>query len=209
MLFEIHCHSTYSDGSNTPKEIVGFARKNGLSGIAITDHDAIAGSLEALNYASRDFKVVPGMEISAVEGHIIALNVRELVPRDLPAAKTIEMIHSQGGLAVAAHPYDVRRYGVGDLITKLPFDAVEVVNGHTFANRKDPVKVCRAHGIPMVGGSDAHSGKDVGSVAVEYDGDVLAAIKSGRTAIRNKPMAMLIVNHAVDIVRRKALKHLK
>jgi predicted metal-dependent phosphoesterase TrpH len=210
MLFEIHCHSTYSDGTATPKEIVAYAKSLGLSGIAITDHDIIEGSLEAVKHSSSGFAVVPGMEVSSEEGHILALNVRELIPRDISAKDTINRIHSLGGIAVAAHPYDLRRRGVGDLITRLPFDAVEVMNGHTFGSKKDPKRICEGLGISMVGGSDAHTLNEVGSVLVEYDGaDAIESIKSGNVRIRSRSMAYLLLNHGVGLIKRKSAKALK
>ncbi|MBD3387933.1 MAG: PHP domain-containing protein [Candidatus Altiarchaeales archaeon] len=202
MLFELHVHSSYSDGKPTPKEILEYAGSR-LDGIALTDHDEIAGALEALEHAGDDFTVIPGAEVSSVEGHILALGVTELVPRDLSAAETVDRIHGLGGLAVAAHPYDVRRAALGDLILKLPFDAVEVVNGHTFGNKKDPVKVCREAGLPMVGGSDAHILSEVGSVTVEFDGDWRNAIKKGNVTIDSRNIAHRIFNFGVGAVHRR------
>ncbi|MFH0863126.1 MAG: PHP domain-containing protein [Candidatus Altiarchaeota archaeon] len=203
MLFELHCHSRYSDGNGSPKQIVEYGRRIGLSGIAITDHDAIEGSLEAISYATDDFAVIPGFEVTAKEGHILGLNVRELVPRDLPAKETVGRIHALGGLAIAAHPYDRRRAGVGDLVLRLPFDAVEVLNGHTFANWKDPVKVCKNAGLRMVGGSDAHTTDEIGSVALEYEGDVLGAILAGKTGIRSKSRLQLFLRQGIGMVKRR------
>ncbi|HHQ44519.1 MAG TPA: PHP domain-containing protein, partial [Candidatus Altiarchaeales archaeon] len=167
MWFEIHCHSNRSDGKNTPDEMVDFAKKNGLSGIVITDHDTIDGSLEMLKHNSPEFQVIPGMEVSSRDGHILALNVRELIPKDLSAKETVERIHSAGGIAIAAHPYDRYRSGVGDLMHEVDFDAVEVLNGHTFGNTKDPAVEAKKSGLPMVGGTDAHTAKEVGGVRIK------------------------------------------
>jgi predicted metal-dependent phosphoesterase TrpH len=205
MLFELHCHSTYSDGKASPKQIVEYAKKIGLSGIAVTDHDSIKGGLEAVKYAPDGLTVIPGMEVSSQEGHILGINIRKPVLRDLPADETVDMIHSLGGLAIAAHPYDRRRDGVGDLILSIPFDAVEAVNGHTFGSSKDPKKACQEAGIPMVGGSDAHTLPEIGLVTVEYEGDILSAIKTGKTAIKSKPAVQLMLNHGIGIIKRKLL----
>ena len=208
MLYEIHVHSKFSDGNASPKQIVDHAKKIGLNGIAITDHDEIAGSLEALNYATEDFTVIPGMEVSAREGHILALNVRELIPKDLSAKETIDRIHALGGLAVAAHPYDSWRNGVGDLVLELDFDAVEVANGHTIYNTKDVVGLCGKHGLVMVGGTDAHLLKEVGSVVVECDKPLLEAIKSGALRIKSSGKPQLFSNHALFLFHRKVVRRL-
>lgn len=65
-LIDLHCHSTASDGSLTPTELVHKARDGGLRAIAITDHDTVDGVHEALAAGEKlDFEVVSGVEISA------------------------------------------------------------------------------------------------------------------------------------------------
>jgi predicted metal-dependent phosphoesterase TrpH len=203
MLFELHCHSTYSDGNGTPAQIIEHAKRIGLSGIAITDHDNLTGSLLALKHSSKDFKVIPAIEVSSVEGHIIGLNVLENIPKGLSALETVECIHSLGGLAIAAHPYDYWRGGVGDLILNIPFDCVEVINGHTFGNRKNPESVCRQVKLNMVGGSDAHTLQEIGLVTMEYEGDILSCLKTGNIVIHSKSISKLLLNHGMGLVKRK------
>jgi predicted metal-dependent phosphoesterase TrpH len=204
MLFELHCHSTWSDGKATPRQIVEYA-KGRLDGIAITDHDVIEGSVKALALSAEGFRVISGMEVSSKEGHILGLDIRELVPRDLSAKETVERIHALGGLAIAAHPYDRWRKGVGDLIHRVPFDAVEVANGHTFGNTKNPVRECGKAGLPMVGGSDAHTLDEVGLVCVECEGDILASIRAGKTMVKSVPLHRLILSHGVGLVKRRII----
>jgi hypothetical protein len=186
MRLDIHVHSRFSDGVPTPEEIVEHCRKIGLNGVAITDHDAIEGSLEAMKYASADFIVIPGMEVSSKEGHILALGIKKQVESGLPAKETVERIHDLGGIAIAAHPYDSYRWGVGDLIMTAGFDAVEVVNGHTFGNTKNPREMALKANLPMVGGTDAHSLAEIGNVSITTDKtDILDAIKKGEVEIRH------------------------
>lgn len=65
MAVDLHCHSTYSDGSLTPIELLALAKKEGLEAIAITDHDTFEGFFEAAK-ASADYsvEVISGIEIS-------------------------------------------------------------------------------------------------------------------------------------------------
>jgi predicted metal-dependent phosphoesterase TrpH len=63
---DLHCHSTASDGTLSPREVVRLAHESGLSALSLTDHDTIAGIAEASEHArtlSIDF--LPGIEISA------------------------------------------------------------------------------------------------------------------------------------------------
>ena len=76
MAFDLHTHSIYSDGLLTPKELVKRAKKRGLSGIALTDHDTVYG-LPAFLAAGKKYGMVaiPGVELSTelegVEFHIL------------------------------------------------------------------------------------------------------------------------------------------
>ncbi|MEW6614682.1 MAG: PHP domain-containing protein [Thermodesulfobacteriota bacterium] len=62
---DLHVHTTASDGTLTPSELVRYAKEKGLKAIAITDHDTIDGNMEALNEGARiGLEVIPGVEIS-------------------------------------------------------------------------------------------------------------------------------------------------
>lgn len=62
---DLHAHSTVSDGWLTPTELVGRAAANGVTLLALTDHDEVGGIDEALEAASEyDIELVPGVEIS-------------------------------------------------------------------------------------------------------------------------------------------------
>ena len=64
-FIDLHCHSTASDGTLPPVEVVRLAKQNGLTALALTDHDTIGGIDAAANEAAKlgiDF--IPGIEIS-------------------------------------------------------------------------------------------------------------------------------------------------
>ena len=63
---DLHCHSTASDGTLPPAEVVRLAVEIGLSALALTDHDTIGGVAEAAAEAKRlNLDFLPGIEISA------------------------------------------------------------------------------------------------------------------------------------------------
>lgn len=79
---DLHVHSTASDGSYKPSELVDYAIRKNLSAIALTDHDTCDGLDEAINYAASinsDIKIIPGIELSAEymgeDVHILGLNI--------------------------------------------------------------------------------------------------------------------------------------
>jgi len=65
-LIDLHTHSTASDGSFTPRELVSLAKKIGLKAIALTDHDTVAGLEEFMQEGVRvEIETIPGVELSA------------------------------------------------------------------------------------------------------------------------------------------------
>jgi 3',5'-nucleoside bisphosphate phosphatase len=84
---DLHSHSTASDGSCAPGEVVREAQKHGLSAIALTDHDTTEGLTAAIEEGKRvGVRVVPGVELSAVEDdletHILGLHLSDITPID-------------------------------------------------------------------------------------------------------------------------------
>ncbi len=80
MYADLHMHTLYSDGTDTPREILEQAKNVGLSVLAITDHDCIEGSVNAQKIAA-DFgiKIIPGIELTTMHkgeySHILGYNV--------------------------------------------------------------------------------------------------------------------------------------
>ncbi len=77
MKIDLHTHTTYSDGRNTPKELIDLAKKNHYDIFAITDHDSISGYLKVNDYAENiGITLIPGAEISTLYNnndiHILA-----------------------------------------------------------------------------------------------------------------------------------------
>src|ERR1043165_8664229 len=73
---DLHCHSTASDGTLPPAQVVQLAKKSGLTALALTDHDTVAGCEEAAREAEKlgiDF--LCGIEISAEYPHPGTLHI--------------------------------------------------------------------------------------------------------------------------------------
>jgi predicted metal-dependent phosphoesterase TrpH len=65
---DLHCHSTHSDGSCTPQELVQLAQQSGLNALSITDHDSISAFEVARQHLPKDFQLLPGVELSTTLG---------------------------------------------------------------------------------------------------------------------------------------------
>ena len=61
-LVDLHVHSTCSDGTLTPSELVSLAKKTGLSAFALTDHDTVKGLPEAMEAGKEEgIEVLPAL----------------------------------------------------------------------------------------------------------------------------------------------------
>ncbi len=109
MIYDIHTHSKYSvDGFMEPRKIVETARRRGLSGIAITDHNTINGSLKAKKYETDEFKVICGSEIITERGEVIGLYLSSEI-KSHTFIDVVEEIKEQDGIIILPHPYDNMR----------------------------------------------------------------------------------------------------
>ncbi len=179
---DLHVHTDWSDGAQSP-ELVVQAAAGRVEVVAITDHDEIGGALRARAYATAHpelgVDVIIGEEISTLNGHLIGLDLVERVPPALPAWRTIELVHAQGGLAVAAHPFHPLRgvarghRSIGALLPELPVDAIEVVNNAgVFSCLFDAWAALRNAEwmLPVTAGSDAHDVWYLGSAVTHFEG---------------------------------------
>jgi predicted metal-dependent phosphoesterase TrpH len=165
MKFELHCHSWHSKRDNipveglcSPREVARVLHRRGFGGFAIADHDTTVSWKEAKEEAKKLGMVfIPAIEVSSEKGHIIGLGINETVKKGMQAEETIDIIRSQGGLAVAPHPFDLKAEGIGRDFVKC--DAAEIFNSLNLSrleNMRARKAVSKA-GVSAVGGSDAHT----------------------------------------------------
>ncbi|MBN8580762.1 MAG: PHP domain-containing protein [Anaerolineae bacterium] len=105
---DLHIHSIYSyDATTTVRGILKQAADVGLNVIAITDHDEVRGSLEAQQLAPQyGVEVIPGVEVSTSDGHLVALFIKSQPPAGMTLNETLLHIGEQGGIAIAPHPFN-------------------------------------------------------------------------------------------------------
>jgi predicted metal-dependent phosphoesterase TrpH len=189
-------HTCYSeDATTTSKEVIYYAKKNGLDGVAITDHDTLQGALKLAK--NRQLLIIPGLEVETRRGHVLALNIRTPIPPKLSMTETVQRIHNVGGIAVIAHPTVVLKTGLGQMISSSSnLDAVEVINSASFPfflTTNLSCKLAKRLNLPQTAGSDAHHAQEIGAACtlVEADSnadDVAEAIRKGAITPYGKPI---------------------
>jgi predicted metal-dependent phosphoesterase TrpH len=175
MRLDLHNHTRYSPDSRVaPADLVRVARKAGLDGVAITDHNAVGGIREAEEAAGTEFIVIPGLEISTKSGHVLAYGIREVVPRDLSVAETVRRIEAIGGVAVAAHPYRFWS-GLGEAaLSEASFVAYETRNARTLRGGNERARaLALARKVGQTGGSDSHFLDEVGQAITTLDSGIV------------------------------------
>ncbi|CCQ32778.1 DNA polymerase III subunit alpha protein [Halorhabdus tiamatea SARL4B] len=196
---ELHAHSSLSyDGRDAVEKLLARAADAGLDALAVTDHDELAASLRACELAPEyDLLGIPGMEVTSIAGHVLALGVEEAVPAGLPFETTLDRIHDQGGVAVVPHPFQESRSGVMATVSRAELaraDAIEVYNSRLLTGRanRQARTFAREHGVPQTAGSDAHISEMVGRAVTLVETDersvpaILDAIRDGRTHIEGR-----------------------
>ncbi|MFQ6073926.1 MAG: PHP domain-containing protein [Candidatus Bathyarchaeia archaeon] len=188
LRIDLHVHTCYSyDATSSLREVLLYAKKRDLNGIAITDHDTVKGAKRALKLAGRmRFMVIPGIEVTTLQGHVLALNITTTIPQNLGLIETVEKIHEAGGIAVAAHPIVFIKSHIKQRVASASnLDGVEVINSSAFpfflSTRLSQALAERLN-LPQTAGSDAHHASEIGTAytLVRADSEVNEIIEAIR-----------------------------
>lgn len=215
MLGDLHTHSEYSQVAYSSyrygrilgpfKRLVGDfksprieailpkAAAVGLRIIAITDHDETEGAFKAQKMADRyGLLVIPGIEISTSGGHVLGYGLKKPVfvskSRELSLSEALELIHEQGGVAAAAHPFYhswLQLSVTREALAGKSFDAVETFNASTTNKkyRREAKRLAGQLSLGEVGGTDAHTSEFIGYGVTEFS-DKVASLSEALEEIR-------------------------
>lgn len=179
--FDLHLHTFFShDAADSPESMIAAAKAKGLSGIAITDHDTCKGVeyLQNKGLIREDgepvdgFLIIPGVEVSTRDGHLLCLGTTLPWMKGKPAAAVVEAIHEHGGIAIAAHPFDQFRSGIAaEILDELDLAAIETFNAAVSMRRFNHHAAAYAarRNLPCTAASDAHHASAVGISSTSYD----------------------------------------
>jgi len=191
LLIDLHTH-TYPDSDDSfmgPDELIGAAKRLGLDGVCLTEHDFF-WSMAKLSTLSRrhDFLVLPGCELNTDEGHLLVFGLRRYVFGLHKPQVVRQLVDRAGGVIIAAHPH--RRRFLEEPAQELHFrsamldraagaeffricDAIEGINGRaTILENQFSQDLAGRLGLPLTGGSDAHRVTQLGTAATRFQRDI-------------------------------------
>ena len=153
----------------------------GLDCIAVTDHDDVRPGLLAEEYVAKrnlSILVLPGIEITTTDGHLLAVGVREPIAGWRSLEITIADIRALGGLVILPHPF------FAHLRARVDVDAFERFNSRygDFTFETEPVSLVAdsdAHNAMELTNSKYNTLIDLESLTFESVAD---AVRAGRTA---------------------------
>ncbi|AHZ23141.1 MULTISPECIES: CehA/McbA family metallohydrolase [Haloferax] len=197
LAVDLHVHTDASyDCEMSVETVLARASAVGLDAVTITDHDSVGSLSRAFEIAHEyGVRVVPGVEVTTADGHLLALGIDEPPERGRQLVETARSVRESGGLAVVPHPFQTFRHGASRRDIR-DVDAIEVYNAHTLTGFRNGQarRYARRQGLPGTAGSDAHRASLVGQahtmVSVKpanepiSTADILDAIRAGRTVAR-------------------------
>jgi predicted metal-dependent phosphoesterase TrpH len=200
MNFDLHIHTTRHspDSDLDPLVLVRRARKLGLDGVVITEHDWLwtEPELDELRAAAPGLVILAGVEVSAREGHFLAYGVQNpfAIPRNIGVAALCREMHRQGGAVVAAHPFRWGQRFDQILEQERPeLDGLELMTNNMDADcRRQAAAVHGKRTLAGLGSSDAHHENTLGVCYTEFAtiihnaADLVAAIRGRRTTPRER-----------------------
>jgi predicted metal-dependent phosphoesterase TrpH len=185
--------------SHTAKDLISKAADEGFEVLAITNHQCLTFNQRLSSYArERGILLIPGMELNVRHRHVLLLNPPN--GKKVPDFSSLSALRRPDTLVIAPHPYFPNPRSLnGHLLKNLRlFDAIEYCHFYSYRinfNQK-AVAVSRMHGLPLVGNSDTHFLRQLGTtyslIYAEKDPQaIFEAIRQKRIEIVSRPLSHL------------------
>ncbi len=208
---DFHVHSIASwDSLSKGEDLYRQAKKIGLGKLIFTDHNSIAEGLR-LHRKYPEFVIV-GEEILTSKAEILAIFVKEEVPKDIKPLEALKRLRNQGAFISLAHPYAPMpfRWTEEEMEEYLPYlDAIEVANARCLQGmNRSAMKFAADHGLCGTAGSDAHGVSELGAMGLELPDfhtpdELRESIRSAKVFGKESPFWVRVYSRGA--VLRKAL----
>lgn len=177
-VFDLHVHSSdrSRDSGVRAGRIAAQARRRGLDGVVLTEHNAIWSPDELRELSERHgVLVLPGMEVGTDVGHVLVFGLDRYRPELLAIESLRRIAESEGAVTAIAHPMRPFHGGLHASHEQFPrwFDAIEAINGdHADGEGGTYEQLAERLGLAAIGGSDVHSEQAVGRVVTAFESPV-------------------------------------
>lgn len=166
---DFHVHSIASaDSLSRGEDLYQRAKALGLGKLIITDHNTTETAVK-LQKKYPDFVIV-GEEILTTKGEILAVFVKEALPKGIEPIEAFKRLRDQGAFISLSHPYAPMRHGwtEAEMEEFMPYlDAIEISNARNLPEmNRSAIKFAADHGLCGTAGSDAHGLKELGAMGL-------------------------------------------
>jgi predicted metal-dependent phosphoesterase TrpH len=175
MIIDMHVHTRFSPCSIIRiAHLIDKARKAGLDGVCITDHDTADSQSVFKNIpATQGICIIVGMEYTTRKGDFLLFGPVEYIPKGMDADRLIEWSKREGAAAIPAHPF--RRSRPADLDILRKSDIIEGINGRNHPHENSLCSkwmIEQGNGTKQIGGSDAHTLDEIGRIVTIFDKNI-------------------------------------
>ena len=208
---DFHVHSIASwDSLSKGEDLYRRAKKIGLGRLIITDHNSIAEAVR-LQKIYPDFVIV-GEEILTSKAEILAIFVKEEIPKDIEPLEAFKRLRDQGAFISLSHPYAPFRFRwtEEEMLRYLPYlDAIEIANARNLPSMNlSAMRFAAEHDIRGTAGSDAHGVSELGAMGLELPDfntpdELRGSIRSAKVFGKESPL--WVRKYSRGAVIRKAL----
>lgn len=195
---DFHVHSIASkDSLSKGEKLCERAKALGLGKLILTDHNTISGALE-MQQKYPDFVIV-GEEILTTKGEILAVFVKEELPKGIEPQEAFRRLKDQNAFISLSHPYAPMRHGwtEAEMEEYLPYlDAIEIANARNLPEmNRSAAEFAAAHGLCGTAGSDAHGIPELGAMGLELpdfktSDELREAVRSARVFGKESSLAV-------------------
>ena len=132
MIIDMHMHEMRYSGDSFLRleNMVEIAKRRGLDGICITDHDSMGLKEFAAEYSEKTgFPIFVGIEFYSLQGDIVAFGIEDYPKERIPAQEFVDLVQAQGGMCFSAHPFRNNNRGLEENLKIVKgLDGIEVLN---------------------------------------------------------------------------------
>ena len=193
---DFHVHSIASwDSLSKGVDLYRRAKEIGLGKLIFTDHNSIAEGLR-MQKMYPEFVIV-GEEILTTKAEILAIFVKEEIPKDIEPLEALKRLKDQGAFISLSHPYAPLRFRwtEEEMEKYMPYlDAIEIANARCMPGmNQSAAKFAEDHGLCGTAGSDAHGVPELGAMGLELPDfntpdELRESIRSARVFGQESPL---------------------